>query len=119
MTTITAHATRSDGWWAVSFDTSNGVFHTQAKRLDLVPDMVLDILAMEGIEAEVEVVPDAASLEAVADARAAAKAAAAAVDAAAVKSRAAVARLRADGYSVRDIGTLMGISAQRVSQLAS
>lgn len=37
----------------------------------------------------------------------------------AVEFEGPVARLRAEGLTVRDIGTLMGLSPQHVSQLAS
>ncbi len=42
---LTAQATRSTGWWAVSVDEVDGLF-TQARRLDQVPAMVLDAAAM-------------------------------------------------------------------------
>ena len=118
-TTIKAHAVRSGDWWAVTFDGPTGTFHTQAKRLDLVEGMVRDLLAMEGVNGfDVEVVPDVPAAAVIAEARSAAAAAASAAAVAAGKSRAGVSRLRAEGYTVRDIGALMGVSAQRVSQLA-
>lgn len=120
MTAIIAQATRAGQWWAVDFDGPTGTFHTQARRLDQVPDMVRDILDMEGVGvASIEVVahvPDQAVID---EARRASAEAAVAAETAAACSRTAVARLRAEGLTVRDIGTLMGLSPQRVSQLAS
>jgi DNA-directed RNA polymerase specialized sigma24 family protein len=122
MITITASAVRSGDWWAVSFDGPTGTFHTQARRLDLVGEMVRDILDMEGIgEAFINVVPvvSAEDEEAARATRAAAAEAARVADEASTRSRQTVARLRAEGLTVRDIGTLLGVSPQRVSQLAS
>lgn len=120
MSTIVAHATRSGQWWAVEFDTPTGTFHTQARRLDQVPAMVRDILDMEHVgQVAIEVAAHVPDQDAVDEARQASADAAAAVEKAAARSRAAVARLRAEGLTVRDIGTLMNLSPQRVSQLAS
>lgn len=120
--TIIARATREGGWWAVSFDSPTGTFHTQARRLDQVEGMVRDILDSEGVgAATIEVEPQIPTRDrqAVDQARGSATAAAEAVELAATRSREAVALLKADGLTVRDIGTLMGISPQRVSQLTS
>ena len=122
MITITAHAVRSGDWWAVTFDGPTGTFHTQARRLDQVDEMVRDILDMEGItDTEIDVIPVVSPEDqaAVTDARTAAAEAARTADEASARSRAAVARLRAEGLTVRDIGTLLGVSPQRISQLAS
>jgi hypothetical protein len=117
---VTAYATRSGKWWAVRVPEIDGLF-TQARRLDQVPEMVADAaMLLDGIEVEVDVVPqlnagDAALVEAAHEHRAALRRVEA--DAAAA-SRAAAARLRAQGLPVRDIATLMGISPQRASVLA-
>ncbi|WP_230007806.1 hypothetical protein [Microbacterium sp. Bi128] len=98
-----------------------GLF-TQARRLDLVPSMVIEAASLLDVELEPEDVtvnpqlPESDLLtvlratEASADAR---RVASVAYDA----SREAVARLRGDGLSVRDVATLMGLSAQRVSAI--
>ena len=118
---VTAKATREGGWWAVEVPEVPGLF-TQAKRLDQVVDMVVDAAQLLGHEdVEVTVVPqlddaDAALVEAASARRAALRDAEAQ---AAAASREAVARLRAEGLPVRDVATLMGISPQRVSVLAS
>ncbi len=57
-TTVTATATRCEGWWAVEFHGPTGTFNTQARRLDQIPAMVSDILEMEGVtDATVTVEP--------------------------------------------------------------
>lgn len=67
----------------------------------------------------VDVVVDAPDyLQVVEDYKTAAAAAQEAAEAAQGASRAAVARLRVAGLPVRDVATLMGVSPQRVSQLA-
>lgn len=118
---VTAKAERSGSWWAVEVPEIPGLF-TQARRLDLVPAMVVEAASL----LDVELTPDdvivnpqlvdggalsvSRAREASAEAR---RVASVAYDA----SREAVARLRGDGLSVRDVATLMGLSAQRVSAI--
>lgn len=121
-TTITATATRSGDWWAVEFTTTAGTRFTQARRLDQVDAMVRDICDLDGIEVDqVDVIPVTSSTEAeaVARYRDAADQAARASEQASAASRSAVRELRDAGLSVRDVATLMGVTPQRVSQLAS
>lgn len=42
---VTALCTRSDGWWAVDVPEVDGAI-TQARRLDQVPAMVVDAVAL-------------------------------------------------------------------------
>ncbi|MGH3425092.1 MAG: sigma factor-like helix-turn-helix DNA-binding protein [Nocardioidaceae bacterium] len=120
---VTARATRSGGWWAVEVPEINGVF-TQARRLGLIPCMVADAVSvMENVPAEqveVEVVPVLADCERekVESAKRLARAAQEAEERAALASREIVVELRDQGLTVRDVGTVMGVSASRVSQLA-
>lgn len=122
MTEVVARAARVGKWWAIRFDAPTGTFHTQAKRLDQVEAMVRDILDMEGVDASVGIVVEPLvpgdHQRAVEAAREASAVAAKAVDDAATKSRAVVAQLKDSGYTVRDIGELLGVSPQRVSQLS-
>jgi predicted RNase H-like HicB family nuclease len=120
-----AVAERVGRWWAVSVPEVPGVF-TQARRLEgpsgveaMVRDALAVMLEVPADEIEVEVRPhlpeDLAEVATqVRQARVDAEArTAAATEAAAQLAR----RLTAAGMSVRDAGVVMGVSAQRVSQL--
>lgn len=124
---VTATAQRSGGWWAIEIPDVAGGLHTQTKRLDHVAEVaagaVADVLNIPADEVEVDVVPsvnhDVDDL--VAAAREAAAAAADAQATASAKMREAVARLRTPGpdkVSVRDAAVMLGISHQRIDQLA-
>jgi predicted RNase H-like HicB family nuclease len=115
-------AERSGNWWAVRVREQPGVF-TQAKRLDQVESMVRDalgaFLAIEPGSFDVEIVevlPEAAAEEVRRARQAREKAGRAQADADAAK-RPAPARLVGSGLTVRDIGRVLGVSPQRISQL--
>lgn len=119
---VTALAQRSGDWWAIEVPEVDGVF-TQAKRLDQVPEMVADAVAMlEDVDPttiEVEVVPTIPAdlrehLELAKVQRA--KADDLNVEASALIRRVAI-TLNREGYSMRDIGVVLGVSHQRVAQL--
>lgn len=122
---VTATATRTGDWWAIEIaDAPGGPFHTQTRRLDQVEAMVKDGVAlMTGVPEdtiEVTVVPklpqrDAELIDAV---HAASQEAVRAAERASRLSRQAVEQLRSEGMTVRDVGGLLGVSPQRVSQLA-
>ena len=118
---VTAKAERSGSWWAVEVPEIPGLF-TQARRLDLVPSMVIEAASLLDVELE----PDDVAVDpqlSEADALSVGRARQASIDARYVASiaydasREAVARLRGDGLSVRDVATLMGLSPQRVSAI--
>ena len=118
---VTANATRTGKWWAIEVPEIPGLF-SQAKRLNQVAPMVVDAATMMGAVVEdVEVVPILAADEAalLADANERRALLRVVETEAATASRVLVARLRANGLPVRDVATLMGISPQRVSALAS
>lgn len=120
MKRVTATATRSGGWWAVEVPEVPGAF-TQARRLTQIPAMAADAVEMlTGEHVEVEVVPilPTAERQHLEEWRKVSRQAAELTGQAARDSRALVAQLRAEGLSVRDIGELLGVSSQRVSQLA-
>lgn len=120
---VTAHALRSGAWWAVDVPEVPGVF-TQARRLDQVAAMVADAVSLvadvPSDEVKVELAPDLPTQMAkdLARARAAQDRAEKAAREAATAKREIVRQLRQDaGLSVRDVGIVVGISPQRVSQL--
>ena len=116
---------RSGNWWAISVPALRGVF-SQARRLDRVEatareaiSMMLDIDESDVGPIAVDVTPPAGTAELLDEAR---RSAATASDAAAaaVRARREAARLlRRAGLPTRDIGQLLGVSHQRVSQILS
>ncbi|UQX10057.1 hypothetical protein [Candidatus Mycobacterium methanotrophicum] len=118
---VTAVATRTGGWWAVEVPELPGLF-TQARRLDQVAAVVADaarLLTDVAVEVTVRpALPDDIQ-SAVERVRAEAAEADAAQRRAAEDVRGLVASLRAKGLSVRDVGTVLGVSPQRVSQLSA
>lgn len=118
---VTAVATRTGRWWAVEVPELPGLF-TQARRLDQVAAVVTDaarLLTDVAVEVTVRpVLPDDIQ-SAVERLRAEAAEADKAQQRAAEDVRALVSSLRAKGFSVRDVGTVLGVSPQRVSQLSA
>ncbi|BCJ65939.1 type II toxin-antitoxin system HicB family antitoxin [Polymorphospora rubra] len=119
MTRFTAVCTRSGNWWAISIPEIKGV-HSQARRLDQV-----EAMAREAIALMLNVAPDSFELEVspqlppkVSHALVARRAAREADLVAERATAEAVSELLADGYTVRDAGRMLGISPQRVSQIA-
>lgn len=120
---VTAAATRTGDWWAIEVPEVAGGLHTQARRLDQVASAVADAVALVADVAphtiEVDVIPklrprDAELIDA---ARAASQEAIRAAERASRLSRQAVEQLRSEGMTVRDVGGLLGVTPQRVSQL--
>lgn len=118
----TAHVRRSGDWWAVEVPDVPGLF-TQVRRLEQVADYVRDAAAGLGVDiadVKVEVDPsDNLDLEALAIVRQHLAALERMQREVANESRHLAAHLRDQGLSVRDTGFLMGVSAQRVSQLTA
>lgn len=115
----TATCVRSGDWWAITVPQIKGVF-SQARRLDQVESM-----AREAIALMLDVAPDSFDVEIQPDlpqevsrARKARTALREAEKSADQATTAAARTLLARGYTVRDVGALLGISPQRVSQLA-
>jgi predicted RNase H-like HicB family nuclease len=117
--TYTAVCRRSGNWWAVSIRELKGV-HTQARRLDQVADMALDAIALmlDVDPAEVQVTVEPEVPAPVTDALAARRAAREAEHAAEAATATAVRQLLDNGYTIRDAGRLLGLSPQRISQIA-
>ncbi|MGW4464189.1 hypothetical protein [Micromonospora sp. NPDC004704] len=120
MTTYTATCTRSGNWWSITVPELPGVF-TQARRLDQVEAMARDAIAVlldvSPKSFDIEIHPDVPS-EVTTARRARAKLAEAEQSAEQATLKAAKALLE-KGYTVRDAGSLLGISPQRVSQLTT
>lgn len=121
---VTATVERVGNWWAVEVDYAGGL-HTQVKRLDQVATMVADAVALAaGVDpGDVQVtvspvLPSEAAAHLAETRRAVARAAEAQREASTL-TRQVVAELRdREGLSVRDVGVLLDVSPQRVSQLA-
>ncbi len=119
LSTYTAVCRRSGNWWAVSIRELKGV-HTQARRLDQVPDMARDAIALmlEADPGEVQVTVEPEMPAPVEDALAARRAAREAERAAEEATAIAARQLLDEGYTIRDAGRLLGLSPQRISQIA-
>lgn len=119
---VTAVAQRSGNWWAVHVPEVDGAF-TQARRLDQIPHMAADAVALIlGVDAstiDVTVEPHTGKDSLIAQAREAREAVDRAVDEASRVMRHTARELIADGLTVRDVGRVMGVSHQRVSQLVA
>jgi predicted RNase H-like HicB family nuclease len=116
--TYIALCQRSGSWWSISVPEIKGL-HSQARRLDQVEDMARDAIAlMLDVPAEsfaVEVRPELPPVAARAvEARRAAKDAAQEAEEGTTQ---AVRELLGDGFTVRDIGAMLGLSPQRISQI--
>lgn len=117
-----ARVERGDRWWVAHVPEVR--VHTQARRLDQIEDMVRDAIGLllempaDSFDVEIKIeLPDDLE-EAVAPARAARSRAEAVMDEANELTRASILRLLDRGLPVRDIGRLLGLSFQRVSQVA-
>jgi predicted RNase H-like HicB family nuclease len=120
VTTYSAVCRRVGAWWAITVPELKGV-HTQARRLDQVADMAREAISLmleaDVTTVQVEVHPELPSTVVHAlDARQSARRA---HEVAEHATTAAVRTLLRDGYTVRDAGALLGLSPQRISQIAS
>ncbi len=121
----TAHCEWDEtGWWVVTVRELAGAV-TQSRRLDQVPGDVAEVIQLltdegpEAYELDVEAhVPGAVGEEAAhaAELRAAADRLSQEAQEATAN---AVRTLRAAGLTVRDVGSLLGVSFQRVQQLSA
>ena len=116
-------AVRSGDWWSITVPELSGVF-SQAKRLDQVERsareaiaMMLDIDEARVGSLEVDVTPPATVVELLKRLHNFVATANEATDAAAAARREAAQLLREEGLPIRDVGELIGVSHQRVSQI--
>lgn len=124
MTTYRVTAERTPtGWWALEVPEVGAV--SQVRRIDQIEDEMREAVAyLAGVdESEVQFEIDpvlSPELQArAAEVRSLHAAAEEASARAAAASREVARSLRAQGLSVRDVGTVMDVSPQRVSQLTS
>jgi predicted RNase H-like HicB family nuclease len=110
---------RVGGWWAISVPELKGV-HSQARRLDQVPAMAREAIALmlDVHPSTVEVLVEPEQPAVVTSALLARQAAREADERADQATASAIRALLDDGYTVRDVGALLGLSPQRVSQIA-
>lgn len=122
---FTAVCRRIGDWWAIEVPQLRGV-HTQTRRLDQVEAMTRDAIALLlevpagsfDVQVEPHLDPDvAATVQAARTASATARGAA--ENASQLQREAAHTLLGRYRLTVRDAGTLLQLSPQRVSQLAS
>jgi len=116
--TYTAACQRSGNWWSIRVPEIKGL-HSQARRLDQVEEMARDAIALMlnvlpdsfAVEVRAELPP--AATRAVEARRAAKEAAKEAEE----DTTEAVRLLLREGFTVRDIGAMLGLSPQRISQI--
>ena len=122
VTTYTVSAKRSGTWWALSVPDVPGAL-SQAKRLDQAPAMIREAIALmlgvaeDSFDVTLDVQLPGDELAELREVKARQQEAERAQLDAAAKTRALVARLRSDGLTTRDIGTILGVSQQRAHQL--
>ena len=118
-------AVRSGDWWAITVPDLRGVF-SQAKRLNQVEAtareaiaMMLDIDESEVGPVDVQVQPPDEVVGLLDELHHSVSVAEEASAAAATARREAAKLLRDAGFPMRDIGHLLGVSHQRISQILS
>ncbi|MBS5748090.1 MULTISPECIES: hypothetical protein [Actinotignum] len=124
MTTIDTTVTRDGNWWVAEFTLNGKEYGTQARRLDQIEEMVKDAAALitgDSLDSfAVNVTVDTPEFaEDIKKYKEASLRLVQAEHETRDASRLAVARLRDAGFSLRDIGVVMGISYQRVAQLCA
>lgn len=118
---VTAHATRTEGWWAVEVPDIDGLI-TQTRRLDQIDAAVRDAAELLGVDPDSLEVAVTTAVPHGDDARAArelADTARAQQEQARTAMRTAARLLVDDGLPVRDVGHLLGVSFQQAQKLAT
>ena len=124
--TYRAVAVRDGRWWFLQVPGEQGVF-TQVRRLDQAEAMLREVIGLMRKVPEdsfdVVVEPDLSSIgelrPVIERAIQEREHAAVAQESASAAIREAVAQIRASGFTTRDAGALVGVSPQRISQLAT
>ncbi|MGH3544569.1 MAG: type II toxin-antitoxin system HicB family antitoxin [Mycobacteriales bacterium] len=124
MKTYRVLAERHDKWWLLEVPEIPGTF-SQVRRLDQVEEWIRDAISLMlevpedsfGVEIDVRLPTDElAELRAL---KAAQTAAVQAQEETSTRARALVQRLASEGLTRRDIGQVLGMSHQRVQQIAA
>ena len=127
MNAITAHATRSGKWWAVTVPIpGQGDQMTQGRTLDEAQEMANDVVAIWADEldsddlraTEVILAIDGTPAKLAEDVHRAQAEARAARERAAELQTSAIREMREQGMTMSDIARVMGLSKGRISQLA-
>jgi predicted transcriptional regulator len=118
-------AARSGQWWSIEASVPRASVWTQARRIDQIEATVREAIALaldvapdsfeisvhieipEDLRADVEIASVVATIAEIAQ------------DAATVARRVVALKLQDQGLTVRDIGQVLGLSSQRISQLIS
>jgi len=120
----TVRVRRSGAWWAIKVPEIRGV-HSQARRLDTVEYMTRDAIALWfevpedsfDLEVHVELPPTVREVVDAVDAARERSSAAQREESEAL--RAAADAMLGSGLTMRDAGRLLGVSHQRIAQLAT
>lgn len=124
MTTYTVNVARHGDWWSVHADVPGAVVWTQCRRLDQAEPTVREAIALAldvppgSFEVEVESAIEPRLRAQIDAALALSRLADQAQKASSLMSTQAARTLKDDRMTVGDIGTLLSLSAQRISQLA-
>jgi predicted RNase H-like HicB family nuclease len=119
---LTAKAERTGNWWAIEVPEVPGLF-TQVKRLDQVEAMVRDAAAAltgeleESFDVDVQPQIPESVAELIDHAKQLTEEAGKVQRNASLETKKAAALMKEDGMTVRDIGVVMGVSYQRISQI--
>ncbi len=117
-------ATRSGDWWAIDVPGLLGA-HTQARRLDQVEHMAREVISLlvdvpeDSFDVRVQAELDDEWARLLRETREARTAADEASERAQRLVRKAVVTLQGAGLSTREVGQLLGVTHQRVQQLAA
>jgi DNA-directed RNA polymerase specialized sigma24 family protein len=123
-TTYEVRATRSGDWWAIDVPGLLGA-HTQARRLDHVEHMAREVISLlldipeDSFDVRVQAELDDEWARLLRETREARSAADEASERAQRLVRTAIVTLQGAGLSTREVGQLLGVTHQRVQQLAA
>lgn len=121
--TYRVKATRAGGWWDLEVPAVSGA-HSQCRRLDQAEGMAREAIALfldvpeDSFDVEVQASLDLPVLEAIDDALKLRRTAEAEAKRATEATDRVVRELLDKGLTLRDVGHLLGVSYQRVQQMA-